>query len=218
MTNFSCKAILFDLDGTLVDSTASVERNWRRWSERAGLDFARVMQIAYGRPALETLQQVASHLVAADEAAWLEEQESTDTIGVVSVSGAKVLLHALPDAAWCIVTSGTMPVATARLRAAGLPMPELLITANDVTRGKPHPEPFLLAAERLGLNAADCVVVEDSPVGVAAARAAGMCVIGVASTHQPSQLETADLVVNALAALRVQLFENGRAGLEIGLH
>ncbi|MCP5095481.1 MAG: HAD-IA family hydrolase [Chloroflexi bacterium] len=218
MTTFSCKAILFDLDGTLVDSTASVERNWRLWSERAGLEFDEVMRVAYGRPALETMQLVApSHLSVVEEAAWLEVKEATDTEGVVSVPGAAKLLHSLSRSAWCVVTSATVPVATARLRAGELPLPELLITADDVTQGKPNPEPFLLAAARLGLQPADCVVIEDSPVGVAAARAAGMRVIGVAATHTPTDLESADLVVDALSDLGVQMFDNGRIGLEIGV-
>ena len=203
MTQFECEAILFDLDGTLVDSTASVERCWRRWTARAGMAFEPVMAIAHGRPAAETLQKVAPHLNLAVESAWLEDAEVADAQTVRVIDGAQALLTSLPANRWGIVTSGTDRLARARIYHAGLPLPHLLVTADNVINGKPDPEPYLVGAQQMGLLPADCIVIEDSAAGVASAQAAGMRVIAVAAAHDAVGLETADLVIAHLRDLRV---------------
>jgi sugar-phosphatase len=200
-------AILFDLDGVLVDSTASVERAWRTWAARHGLDPDKVMKVAHGRRTIETVPLVAPHLVVADEVAALEGVEAHTTEGVYEVPGARELLERLPADAWAIVTSGIRLVATLRIRHTGLPMPRVLVCADEISRGKPDPEGYLTAAARLGRAPADCVVIEDTPAGLEAARAAGMRSIGIVGTYQASALAIADLVVPSLTALPAELLD-----------
>jgi sugar-phosphatase len=203
--------ILFDLDGVLVDSTECVERSWRTWAVRRGLDPERVMQVAHGRRTIETVALVAPHLSLADEVAALEGVEAQTTEGVYEIPGARELLERLPGDAWAIVTSGVRAVATLRIRHTGLPMPRVLVCADEINRGKPDPEGYLSAAARLGRAPADCVVIEDTPPGLEAARAAGMRSIGVAGTYPASAL-IADLVVPSLTGLPPELLESVAPG------
>ena len=203
MQEFSCRAILFDLDGVLVDSTACIERHWTRWATRQGLDPAQVIRAAHGRPTIETIREVAPQLCAEDETARLEAGEATDTDGVAAFAGAAELLRSLPEGTWAVATSGTRRTATNRFAQTGLPAPRVLITADDIRRGKPDPEPYLLAAEGLGVAAADCVVVEDAPPGVASARAAGTRVVAVTTSHRAAELAAADAIVSAIQDLQV---------------
>ena len=209
--------ILFDLDGVLVDSTECVERSWRTWAVRRGLDPERVMQVAHGRRTIETVALVAPHLSLADEVAALEGVEAQTTEGVYEIPGARELLERLPRDAWAIVTSGVRAVATLRIRHTGLPMPRVLVCADEIRRGKPDPEGYLTAAARLGRAPADCVVIEDTPPGLEAARAAGMRSIGIAGTYPASAL-TADLVVPSLTSLPAELLDavTRRANNEFG--
>ena len=200
-------AILFDLDGVLVDSTECVERSWRNWAARHGLDPDRVLEVAHGRRTMETIPLVAPHLVVADEVAFLEGAESHTTEGVYEVPGARGLLERLPVDAWAIVTSGVRSVATLRIRQTHLPMPRVLVCADEISRGKPDPEGYLTAAQRLGKLAAECVVIEDTPAGLEAARAAGMQSIGIAGTYPAPALTMADLVVSSLSALPGELID-----------
>lgn len=199
-----CAAILFDLDGVLVDSAACVEKSWRDWSARHGLDPERVLAVAHGRRTTETIPFVAPHLNVADEVAALAAIESVTTAGVLAVPGARELVESLPPNAWAIVTSGVRSVATLRIRHTGLPMPRVLVCADEIERGKPDPQGYLVAAERLGVQPAMCVVIEDTPPGLAAARAAAMRSIGIAGTYPPESLSMADYVVPRLDALRVR--------------
>jgi sugar-phosphatase len=199
----SCDAVLFDLDGVLVDSAEVVERTWRRWAAGHGLDPADVIRTAHGRRTLETVRLLAPHLAADDEVAILAASESTETDGVYEVPGARELLESLPPRSWAVVTSGIQPVAELRLRHTHLPTPPVLVTADQVRHGKPHPEGFLTAAARLGVDPARCVVVEDAPPGIEAAHAAGMRAVGVASTYEAEALAGAELVVPALRWVRV---------------
>lgn len=217
MTQFECEAILFDLDGTLVDSTASVERSWRLWTDRAGLDFDEVMAIAHGRPAAESLRIVAPDLSVAEEAAWLEDQEAADAHTVEVIEGAQSLLASLPENRWCIVTSGTDRLARARIFHGGLSLPNVLITADDVINGKPDPEPYLIGAQRMNLTPSACVVLEDSAAGVASAKAAGMRVIAVTTTHSLDALQAADLIIDSLLDLQVNVPANGAGTLKVGV-
>jgi sugar-phosphatase len=200
--DIAADALLFDMDGTLVDSTTAVVRCWTRWMAEYDLvpeDFARFF--THGRTAAAIIQDVLPAERLADgglEAALrrIEELEIADTEGTVALPGAAALLESLPADRWAVVTSATRPLAEIRLKTAGLAAP-LLVTADDVTRGKPDPEPFLLAAEQLGVDPARCVVVEDAPVGLAAGRAAGMRSIAVTTTHSAREL-AADAVVEGL--------------------
>lgn len=199
------RAILFDLDGVLVDSARCVERTWRQWSARHGLDPDAIVAVAHGRRTLETIPEVAPHLDVATEVAALEAIESNTTAGVYEIPGARALLEQLPLDRWAIVTSGARSVATLRIRHTGLPMPRVLVCADEITHGKPHPEGYLTAAERLGVPPRECVVIEDAPAGIAAARAAGMRSIGIVGTFPADRLAMADLVIPSLAALPADL-------------
>jgi sugar-phosphatase len=207
----SCDALLFDLDGVLVDSTTCIVHTWRTWAARHGLDVEMILELAHGRRALETVRLVAPHLDACAEAALLAAHESRATAGVTEVPGARALLLALPRDRWAVVTSGVRAVARHRLRHVGLPVPPVMVCADEVTRGKPDPEAYLAAATRLGIPPAECVVVEDAPNGLAAARAGGMRAIAVASTHRPDELSAADAVIPTLGALTVHVTGEGRA-------
>lgn len=199
-----CRAILFDLDGVLVDSAERVEKTWRDWAARHSLDAELVIAAAHGRRTVETVALVAPHLSADAELRALETSEATNSDGVYEIPGARDLLHALPPARWAIVTSGIRAVAEFRIRHTGLPMPAVMICADEIARGKPDPEGYLAAAARLGFAAADCIVIEDAPPGIEAAKAAGMRAIGIATTYPRERLLGADLVVEQLADLRME--------------
>jgi mannitol-1-/sugar-/sorbitol-6-phosphatase len=200
----TCKAILFDLDGVLVDSGECVERTWRKWALAHQLDPERVVEAAHGRRAIETVRLVAPNLSADDELARLAASESTTSEGVYEIAGARELIHTLPDNAWAIVTSGIRDVAEFRLRLVGIPIPRVMVCGDEITRGKPDPEGYLQAAKRLGRSPEDCLVIEDASAGIEAARAAQMRVIAVAGTYPPEQLTAADAVVAKLGDLAVQ--------------
>lgn len=202
-TVLTCAAVLLDLDGVLVESGSTVERSWRRWAVRHGLAPDLVVRVCHGRPSAETIAAVAGHLDARAEAEALEREQAADTGELTACPGAGDLLAALPPGRHAVVTSGSRLLATARLRGVGLPVPEPLIAAGDVPRGKPAPDGYLAAADRLGVPARDCVVVEDSRPGVLAARAAGCRVIGVAGTALGARSDV-DLVVPDAAALHAR--------------
>jgi sugar-phosphatase len=198
---FECKAILFDLDGVLVDSAECVERTWRRWAQANGLEPTDVIKNAHGRRTIETVQLVAPHLAAVEEVARLAASESAETDGVYEIPGALELLASLPPQ-WAVVTSGIRSVACLRIRHARLPFPPVLICADEITAGKPNPEGYLTAADRLGVDPSECVVIEDAPPGIAAARNAGMQAIAVLGTYPPRDLHQADTIVQSVASLR----------------
>jgi sugar-phosphatase len=214
MRTFSCSAILFDLDGVLVDSTGSVDRQWRIWARERNIDEEKVMAIAHGVRAFEVVRSVAPHLDAEAEVRSLESREASDHDGVQLMPGAVDLIGSIPQGRWAVVTSGSRLVATARLQF-GIPLPKAMVTADDVIHGKPHPEPYLKGAEVLGLNPAECVVIEDAPAGIRAAHAAGMKVIGLASTYPPSALNEADAVVQKLAQIHVATNAAGKLTLTL---
>jgi len=201
MPTFSCSAILFDLDGVLVDSTRQVDREWREWAARKGVDGDAVMAIAHGVRTVEVIRRVAPHLDAEAEAAAIESHEASDQRGVVVMPGALDFVKSIPDSRWGVVTSGTRPLAQNRLRYCGLPVPDALVTSDDVVNGKPDPEPYLTGAERLGLRPEECLVIEDAPAGIQSARAGGMKVIGLASTYVSERLAEADAVIRGFSQL-----------------
>ncbi|GGS55846.1 HAD family hydrolase [Streptomyces pseudogriseolus] len=208
-------ALLFDNDGTLVSSLESVNRCWTRWAVEYGLtaeDFARVE--LHGRPAAEIAADLLPAHVVPQAVARIEDLEVEDVAGggVRLLPGTEEFLAGLPAERWAVVTSATRRLAEARLAAVGI-LPKTLIAADDITRGKPDPEPYLLAARTLGVDPADCVVFEDAPAGLQAGRAAGMTTVALATTHRAEEL-TADLVVKDLSALSALVTE---AGIEISV-
>ena len=205
MQTFLCAATLFDLDGVLVDSTRSVDRQWRLWAREVGIDPGRVIEIAHGRRTIEVVRLLAPHLDAEPEVVRIERREAADLEGVDVMPGSAELLLSIPSEKWCVVTSGTRYLAHSRLQHAGLPIPGVLVSADDVTQGKPHPEPYLLGAELLGFKPADCLVIEDAPAGIEAAHAAGMKAIGLTSTYSLAELYQADAVIQSLRSLSLSL-------------
>ena len=203
MRTLECSGILFDLDGVLVDSARVVVRTWHTWARQRGLDAEPFIAIAHGRRPAETLRLIAPDLDAESEAAELERIEVNDTDGLLEVEGALQLLGTLPEGSWTVVTSGSRALASGRMRHVGLPLPERFVTADDVENGKPHPEAYLKGAEILGTSPETCVVIEDAPAGVRSAKAAGMRVLAVATTHRDQELHEADVVVGALSDIRV---------------
>jgi mannitol-1-/sugar-/sorbitol-6-phosphatase len=191
MIEIKCGALLFDLDGVLIDSTPAVSRVWSQWAEERGFDAAEVVAHAHGRPSIATVRKYLPLSDHEAENREVERRETTDVEGVVLLGGARELLESLPPDRWTIVTSCTRPLAEVRLRAAGLPVPERLVTSTDVSEGKPHPEPFLQAAAKLGFPASECVVLEDVPAGIRAGKAAGSRVIAFRTTVQNSELHGA---------------------------
>ncbi|MHC3389807.1 HAD family hydrolase [Streptomyces lavendulocolor] len=206
------EALLFDNDGTLVSTLESVHRCWTRWAGEYGIaadEFARVE--LHGRPAVEIITELLPPGRAAEIPAALariERLEIEDVPGGVKLlPGTGELLAALPANRWAVVTSATGPLAGARLREAGIDAP-VLIAADDITRGKPDPEPYLLAAARLGVDPARCVVFEDAPAGLASGRAAGMRTVALATTHDRDRL-VADVVVTDLSRVSAQVTPDG---------
>jgi sugar-phosphatase len=204
MRDISCKAVIFDLDGVLVNSTASVEHAWRVWARQHGLSVRDVLAVTHGRRSIETMRLVAPHLATDREAEALNLLQARDTSRDVPVSGALALLTALPAQSWAIVTSGSQVLAHARLQAVGLPVPPVLVTGENVTQGKPDPQGYLKAATRLGVRPEHCLVFEDAPVGIAAGQAAGMRVIAVATTYPLEAFTLTALAVRTLADVQVK--------------
>ena len=205
MSLLKCKAILFDLDGTLVDSAIRVQRLWLDWSRKHGIDQQFLLEVMHGRRADETIRIVAPHLPEQEEFLALEEEEILDMDGVRPYPTAAELLSQLSPGQWAIVTSGTRRVAGARMAHVGLPAPEVFITADDVTNGKPAPDGYLLAARRLNLEPAECVVIEDAPAGIQAGKAAGMRVIAVGTTLAEEALSLADVVTGQLSEIKLSV-------------
>ena len=196
-------AFLFDMDGTLLDSIASANRAWAKWAAGYGLDFEPIKKTMHGMRAVETIRRWGpAHLDVEAEVAALVEAEMDDVDDITAISGADAFLRALPPDKWALVTSAPRLLALRRIEAAGLPEPPMLITADDVERGKPAPDCFLKAAETLGVAPGDCLVWEDAPAGIAAAEAAGMAVVVIGATHA-SPMETDHPVIGGYDDLEV---------------
>ncbi|MGW7529497.1 HAD family hydrolase [Streptomyces sp. NPDC054783] len=203
-------ALLFDNDGTLVSSLDSVERCWTLWRQEYGITAEEFGRVAlHGRPAAEIVADLLPVRLVPEAVARVEQLEVDDVPdgGVRLLPGTRDLLDSLPADSWAVVTSATRRLAEARLDAVGI-LPKTLIAADDVTRGKPDPEPYLLAARQLGVDPAHCVVFEDAPAGLQAGRAAGMTTVALATTHRAEELD-ADLVVKDLSALSALVTDRG---------
>jgi sugar-phosphatase len=202
----TARGFLFDMDGTLVDSGAVVERVWGAWARTHGLDPVGLMPIAHGRRAIETIRMFATNVTDPEaEARLLEEAERDDLVGLEPIAGAADLIRSLPPDAWALVTSADAALARSRLGACGLPVPRIFITAESVERGKPDPRCYQLGAEGLGLDPRDCIVFEDADAGLAAGRASGAQVVAVASTQSAEGLDRkGELWVPDLSGLRIR--------------
>lgn len=205
----SCQAILFDLDGVLVDSTPAVARVWSKWALAHGLSPDLVVAQAHGRRSIETLRAVAPEMNAEVENVIVERMEIEDRDGVTALAGALEILRVLPAHRMAVVTSATRPLAIARMGYAGLPIPANMIAAEDVVDGKPAPEPYVKGAALLGFKPEDCVVVEDAPPGIEAGRKAGMRVIAVQTTYPAEALRSAMVITQSLAHVRISLMDHG---------
>jgi len=205
MTQLDCAALLFDMDGVLINSTPAVSRVWARWAVDHGFDPDEVIAHAHGRPSLATIREYLPNSDHQAENREVERREIKDLEGVVPLPGALDLLRSLPGNRWAIVTSCTRPLAEVRIQAAGLPLPRNLITSNDITYGKPHPEPYLKAAAILGFPPAACIIFEDVPAGIRSGKAAGGNVIAVTTTVQEPDLRAAgaDWVLESCAKVRL---------------
>ena len=212
MTTIQCRGVLFDLDGVLVDSTPAVARVWTIWANKHGFDPQETVRKAHGRPSLATIRELLPNADHAAENALVEGMEIEDLEDVVALPGAAELLRALPAEKWTVVTSCTRRLALVRLRAAGLPIPAKLVTSDDITNGKPHPEPFLRGAKLLGFAPAQCVVFEDAPAGIRAGKAAGTHVIALQTTEQDNFLRQAgaDWIVADCSSVHVDGANSGR--------
>ena len=215
-----CKGFLFDLDGTLVDSLPVVERSWCKWGDRFGIPHDEILGFIHGKQAITSIRHFMPGRSEEDiqaEFRFLEQIEATDIDGIVALPGALNLLNTLNEAGipWAIVTSGSIPVAHARHRAAGLPMPKVFVTAEQVKKGKPAPDAYLLGAELLGIPAQQCAVVEDAPAGLLSGLAAGCRTIAVNVPADAPRLDEADLVLTTLESLRNERQADGNVQVNL---
>ena len=217
MTQISCRALLFDLDGVLVDSTPAVERVWANWARQRGFNPEEVVRRAHGRPSLTTIRELLPGANHEAENREVERCEIEDLEGVVAAPGAVALLKSLPREQWTIVTSCTRALAEVRIRAAGLPIPEKFITSSDIQNGKPHPEPYLKGAAMLRVPASDCVVVEDAPAGVRSGKAAGARVIALLPISSRSELLDAGASWTVKDCSSISFVPSAKAGQELRL-
>lgn len=206
---FVAEAVLFDIDGTLVDSTPVIERTWRTWAARYHVDVEEVLRVCHGRRTEDT---VAMFVPSQDRVAATEDLEALelhDFDGVVALPAAAELLASIPDDRWAAVTSGAQQLMRARLAAAGLPIPGVLVAAGDVSEGKPSPQGYRYAAGSLGADIRRCVVVEDAPAGIGAGISSGAATIAVCTSHDPEQLQSATVVIRDLTALQLTTDASG---------
>jgi mannitol-1-/sugar-/sorbitol-6-phosphatase len=204
-----CQGVLFDMDGILISSLGSVERSWAAWAKMRGMEPETALRIAHGKRAIETVALLRPDLDSEEELKVIEELEARDNEGLTVLPGVLELLAALPEERWTVVTSATERLARVRLAAGGVPVPERLVTGNDVTRGKPQPEPYLAGAALLGVRPEACVVFEDSPSGTQAGRAAGCTVIATPFSHSMETLSAAHYLVQDLTNVRAEVDEDG---------
>jgi mannitol-1-/sugar-/sorbitol-6-phosphatase len=201
----SVRGILFDMDGVLVSSIGSVERSWTKWAEKHGVDPALAIKTAHGRRAIETVRFLRPDLNDEEELRHLEEMEVNDNEGVEILEGVLPILQALPTNRWTVVTSATKRLALSRMRHGGIPVPERVVTADKVSKGKPDPEPYVVGAKLLGLKPEECLVIEDAASGAKAGHAAGCKVLATLFSHSMESLSAADWIVKSLRDVRVKV-------------
>jgi len=211
-----CEAILFDMDGTLIDSTIACEQLLRNWAVRHNLPSDHVITFGHGRRNLDVVRELTPHLPAEQEAEGLDQEELNYRDGIFAVRGALQLLSLLPVGRWAVVTSASRKVAHMRFACAGLPLPSVLISSDDVSRGKPDPEGYLLAATRLGVRPERCLIIEDTPAGVEAGRISGIQVLGITTTFGRDTLNC-DTIVD-FTEVTVNVGDGSALRLEVGQH
>jgi mannitol-1-/sugar-/sorbitol-6-phosphatase len=200
---FETRGLLFDMDGVLVSSIGSVLRSWRRWAAMYGVPNAETYEVPHGMRAIEIVKSLRPDIDPYEALRVIEDIEMNDTDDLTVLPGVKALLESLPPERWAIVTSATRRLMLGRLKVAGLPVPVNIISADEVQRGKPDPEPYVLGAGLLGCKPEECIVIEDAPSGVSAGKAARARVLGVLGTHTLSDLHEADWVVGSLEDVQV---------------
>lgn len=216
-TVITARGLLFDMDGTLVDSTAAVERIWGRWARAHGVNFKDFAHRMHGRRAIEIMRELAPVGVdPEDEVRQIDEDELNETEGIVPIPGALELIAALPPGSWALVTSARTELAHARMAAAGLPMPGTIVTSSNVSLGKPHPECYLHALAKLGCRAGDAVVFEDAPAGLAAGRAAGCRTIALATTTPAERLDHEEWLSDLSYVSVEDVLKDGTLRLRVG--
>ncbi len=199
------RGLLFDMDGVLISSIASVERSWAEWARARNLDVSEVMARSHGQRALEIIQSLVPPEEVEKEFKRIEDIEIADIEGLEVLEGVKPILASIPQIYWTIVTSATEKLARVRLAAAGIPVPKTFITSDKVTKGKPDPEPYRKGAELLALDPPDCLVIEDSASGARAGKAAGCKVLATLFSHKQEELEAADYIVRSLADVKIRV-------------
>jgi mannitol-1-/sugar-/sorbitol-6-phosphatase len=206
-----CKAVIFDLDGTLVDSSECIEKIWRKWCVEYNINFNNLIAVSHGRPTLETMKEF---LPSADTkmADWFLEQEMNETEDLKQIEGAAEFIEKLPKNLWGIATSGVINLASARIEGAGLSIPNVLITADKIEKGKPDPESFIKAAAQLGVKPEECIIFEDSKPGIKAGIASGATVIGIKMHLQEEEMTDAVFTINNFSelVLNVVSTQNGK--------
>ena len=199
----SVRAVLFDMDGVLISSTEADERSWLRWAKLHGMEDTFSIRSTHGRRTIDTIRALRPDLDLTTELERMEDFDAEDTAGLTVYPGVRELLAGLQPTQWSIVTSASDRVMRHRLGALDLPVPPKIVTSESVTLGKPNPDPYQLGASQLGLTPADCLVIEDSPSGIRAAKTAGCFVIAVATSHAPEELKEADWIVSSLEDLEL---------------
>ncbi len=212
----NCKGILFDMDGILISSLGSVERSWTKWANLRGIDPEYAISIVHGRRAIDSVARLRPDLDSEAELKIIEDFEVEDNDGLLVLPGVLQLLATLPKDRWTVVTSATERLARSRMAAGGVPVPERLVTAERVTHGKPHPEPFLAGAALLGFAPEECVVFEDSASGAQAGREAGCTVVATTFSHPIETLDAAHYLVTDLTGVSAKPLTNGQ-GLALSL-
>ncbi|HEY1809685.1 MAG TPA: HAD-IA family hydrolase [Acidobacteriaceae bacterium] len=209
------RGILFDMDGVLVSSIGSVERTWEKWALARGIDPEAAIRMAHGRRAIETVRQLRPDLNDVEELQWLEEMEVADKLDVSILDGVRPILESLPAEYWTVVTSATDRLARSRMQYGGIRVPVRIVSADDVQLGKPHPEPYRMGAEILGLAPEDCLVIEDSASGAEAGHAAGCTVLATLFSHSVESLIYADHIVRSLEDVYIRVPEETGAPLAV---
>ncbi|ORZ18741.1 HAD-superfamily hydrolase subfamily IA, variant 3 [Absidia repens] len=213
------KGVIFDLDGTMVDSTALVIKHWYNFAEQEGLDPVKILATSHGRRTIETIAEWVPEKATQEYVDEMEKNLAEETDGLKVLPGVMALLDCIPLGKWGICTAATSLIAKKRLQQCGLPVPESLSTGDKVSRGKPDPEGYLNAAELLGVAPSDCLIFEDAPAGVQSGKAAGMTVIACTTTHTADQLKEAgaDHIVSYLSDVSISVLGDGTFGVKVDL-